>query len=57
LWHPPVVCWVTAHFGTGQLGFFIYFPISLLLGIIATVAIEEPCLKLKNRYFNTSPTR
>lgn len=49
LWHPLVVVGTTQYFGTGLNGFLVYLSLSLLTGILATLLIEEPFLKLKNK--------
>ncbi len=48
LWHDLISILVLDHWGNNFLFLILYFIISIITGVILTIAIEEPFLKLRN---------
>jgi peptidoglycan/LPS O-acetylase OafA/YrhL len=49
LWHPVFVIIISEKFGKGVIGLISYLIISFFIALVATVLIEEPALKIRDR--------
>jgi peptidoglycan/LPS O-acetylase OafA/YrhL len=49
LWHPMFVWIISDTLGPGRIGLGVYMIISLLMAVLASVFVEEPCLELRKK--------
>jgi len=49
LWHPVIVILVSQSLGTGWMALIIYLVLSFIIGVLFTVGIEEPFLRLRKK--------
>ncbi|MBL1280575.1 MAG: acyltransferase [Fluviicola sp.] len=49
LWHPIIVVLVSQQFGSGWLALSFYLLLSFTIGVVFTLLIEEPFLKIRKR--------
>ena len=52
LWHPVFSVIITQNIGAGFNGLLTYLLFSFIVGVFFTVLIEEPALKMRNKYLN-----
>mgnify|MGYP006147837745 CR=1 FL=1 len=52
LWHPVFSVIITQNIGAGFNGLLTYLLFSFIFGVFFTILIEEPALKMRNKYLN-----
>lgn len=52
LWHPVFSVIITQNIGAGFNGLLTYLLFSFIVGVFFTILIEEPALKMRNKYLN-----
>ena len=52
LWHPVFAVIITQSIGAGLYGLIVYLVASFIIGVVFTIAVEEPVLKMRNNLLN-----
>ena len=52
LWHPVFSVIITQNIGAGFNGLLTYLLFSFIVGVFFTILIEQPALKMRNKYLN-----
>ena len=52
LWHPVFAVIITQNIGAGLYGLIVYLVTSFIIGVVFTIAVEEPALKMRNNRLN-----
>jgi peptidoglycan/LPS O-acetylase OafA/YrhL len=53
LWHPVFVYFISDYFGDTMQGLISYVLLTFLIAFLVTILIEEPFLKIRNRYISS----